>query len=573
VDQHATLKNRRTYRQQAFTRLFIFFGIIVLVNVLSSAFIFRIDLTSDNRFTLTDSTKKLLRNLDDVVFVKVYLEGDFPSGFKRLSNSSREMLDEFKVYGGDKIQYEFEDPTEGKTEKELNDVLKELSEKGLEPTNVQNQAGDEYSEKIIVPGAILNYKGQSVPINLLENTPGTGPQMALNNSIAHLENKFSVAIHQISMIRKPKIGFILGQGEMNNLQMADFMKLLSGFYELIPVELESEIQIKNDIRVVVIAKPTKPFSEENKFKLDQYIMNGGKTLWLVEALHAELDSVVLRPSFLTVDYPLNLEDQLFRYGIRINPDLMLDLQCNPVPLLVSYEGQKPSFKLFPCYYFPIFTAKSEHPIVKNIDAVASQFASTIDTLALKGVKKTILLSSSSNSRIVFTPWLIDFRELKNRPRPEDYKKTDLISAVLLEGEFPSVFTNRVSPEMQKTLNDSLHMPFREQSADTKMIVISDGDIAKNEINAQRQPSALGYYRFTGEFFGNSNFLLNCIDYLTGFEEHIDTRSKTMKLRMLDAAKVKQEKSKWQLINMIAPLVALAVFGLIFNFVRYRKYAK
>ncbi|MBA2422547.1 MAG: gliding motility-associated ABC transporter substrate-binding protein GldG [Chitinophagales bacterium] len=566
-------KKLRTSRQQALTRLLIFIGIIVLVNVLSSAFILRIDLTSDKRFTLTDSSKKLLRDLDDVVFVKVYLKGDFPSGFKRLSKGTRDMLDEFKVYGGDEIQYEFEDPTEGKTEKELNDVLKELSEKGLEPTNVQNQTGDEYSEKIIVPGAILHYKGQSVPINLLDNTPGTNPQTALNNSLSHLENKFSVAIQQLSMIRKPKIGFIRGQGEMNNLQIADFMMSLSGFYELIPVELNNEIHIKKEIKAVVIAKPTKSFSEENKFKLDQYIMNGGKALWLVEALNAELDSVVLRRSFLTVDYPLNLEDQLFRYGIRINPDLMLDLQCNPVPLLVSFEGQKPSFKLFPSYYFPIFTAKGEQPIVKNIDAVSSQFASTIDTLALKGVKKTILLASSANSRIVFTPWLIDFKELKNRPRPGDYNKHDLIAAVLLEGEFPSVFTNRVPAEMQKTLNDSLHMPFRQKSAETKMIVISDGDIAKNEINTQGQPMALGYYRFTGEYFGNKNFLLNCIDYLTGYEEHIETRSKTMKLRMLDASKVKEEKLQWQLINLIVPLAVLSVFGLIFNFIRYRKYAK
>lgn len=513
-----------------------------------------------------------MRNLNDVVFVKVYLKGDFPAGFKRLGSSTKEMLDEFKVYGGTNIQYEFEDPTAGKTEKEINDVLKELAQKGLEPTNVQNKAGDEYSEKIIVPGAIINYKGQEAAINLLENTPGTGAQTALNNSIAHLEDKFAESIQLLSMIRKPKIGFVRGEGELNNLQLADFTRSLSAFYDLEVIDPDSELQIRKDYKAIIIAKPTQAFSEQDKFKIDQYIMNGGKTLWLVEALNAELDSVVTRKSFITVDYPLNLEDQLFRYGIRINPDLMLDLQCNPVPLLVSYESQKPNFKLFPCYYFPVFAPKSNHPIVKNIDAVAAQFVSSIDTLAVKGLKKTVLLSSSDNSRLVFTPWLIDFKELKNRPNVAEYNKRNLIAAVLLEGEFPSVFANRVTPEMMSTLNDSLKMPFRDKSIATKMIVISDGDIAKNEINAQGQPLALGFYRFTNEYFGNKNFLLNCVDHLAGYDQHIDTRAKTVKLRLLDAPKVADEKLQWQLIDMVVPLVMLLLFGLIFNFIRNRKFA-
>jgi gliding-associated putative ABC transporter substrate-binding component GldG len=567
------LKTRRTYKQQTLLRVSFLLGIIVLLNILSSVFFTRIDLTADKRFTLTDSTKQLLRNLTDVVFVKVYLEGDFPSGFKRLSNSTREMLDEYKVYGGEKIQYEFEDPTAGKSGQELKDVLKELAEKGLQPTNVQNKAGDEYSEKIIVPGATLFYKGQETAINLLDNTPGTGAQTALNNSIAHLEDKLSQSIEKLALIRKPKIGFIRGQGELNNYELADLTAALSSFYELEPVIMDSVISIDKKFSAVIVAKPTHEFSEKNKFKIDQYIMNGGKMIWLIESLNAELDSVVIRHSFITTDYPLNIEDQLFKYGIRVNPDLMLDLQCNPVPLLVSYEGTQPQFKLFPCYYFPVFTPKNNHPIVKNIDAVASRFLSSIDTVAAKNVKKTILLSSSDNSRLVFTPWMVDFRDLKNRPNESEYNKKNLAAAVLLEGEFSSVFTNRIPPEMIQTLNDSLKLPFREKSVPTAMIVISDGDIAKNDINAQGQPQALGYYRFTNEYFGNKNFLLNCVDYLTGFQQHIDTRGKTVKLRLLDEAKIKSERLQWQLTNMLAPLGLLLLFGLIFNFIRRRKFAR
>lgn len=564
--------SKRTYKRQALTQLFIVIGIVIVLNMLSSAAFMRIDLTADKRFTLTDSTKKMLRSLDDVVFVKVYLKGDFPAGFKRLGTATRELLDEFKVYGGDKIQYEFDDPIEGKTEKELNDILKDLAQKGLEPTNVKNNAGDEYSEKIIIPGAFVNYKGQQVAVNLLENNPGTAAQSALNNSIAHLEDKFSQAIESISLIRKPKIGFIRGHGELDNLQAADFTTALSSFYDLEIIYPDSVIQIKKDFKAIVIAKPVKAFSEQDKFKIDQYLMNGGKILWLIEALNAELDTIVLRRSFLTTDYPLNLEDQLFRYGVRVNPGLLMDLQCNPVPLLVSYEGTEPKFNLFPCYYFPVFTAGGTHPVLQNISAITSQFSGSIDTLAVKGVTKTILLSSSDNSRFVFTPWMVDFRELKARPNEAEFNKKKLTAAVLLEGEFPSVFVNRVPPEMIQALNDSLKMPFKEKSTSTKMIVIADGDIAKNDVNAQGQPLPLGYYRFTGEYFSNKDFLLNAIDYLTGFDQHIDTRSKTVKLRLLDAAKVKAEKLNWQLMNTLIPLGLLVVFGLIFNLIRNRKFA-
>lgn len=565
------MNSRKKYKRQALTQLSMVIGIVIALNVLSSALFTRLDLTSDKRFTLTDSTRALLRKIDDVVFVKVYLHGDFPAGFKRLSKGTRELLDEFKVYGGDRIQYEFEDPLKGKDDQELRELLQDFAKKGFEPTNVQNNAGDEYSEKIIIPGAMINYKGRQVAVNLLENTPGIGAQEALNNSIAHLEDKFAQAIESMAMIRKPKIGFVRGHGELGNLATADLTTALSTFYDLETVYTDSVLAIGKEFNALIIAKPTKAFSEQEKYKIDQYLMHGGKIVWLVEALNAELDTIVAKRSLLTIDYPLNLEDQLFRYGVRINPGLILDLQCNPVPLLVSYEGSKPKFNLFPCYYFPVFTPVGNHPITEKIAAITSQFASSIDTLAVKGVKKTVLLASGNFSRIVFNPWMVDFKELKTRPDESLYTKKNLIAAVILEGTFPSVFTNRIPPEMMAMLSDSLRMPFKASSSATAMIVIADGDIARNDVNSQGQPQPLGYYRFTGEYFGNKDFLQNSIDYLTGYTQHIDTRSKTVKLRLLDTTKVKTEKTYWQLFNTVLPIGLLVSFGLIFNFIRIRKF--
>lgn len=553
-------------------RLVIVIGILIALNVLSSSYFTRIDLTADRRYTLTDSTKALLRNLKDVVFVKVYLKGDFPAGFHRLATSTKEMLDEFKVYGGEKIQYEFNDVITGKSEKELRDVVKEMSQKGLAPTNVQNRGGDEYSQQIVIPGALVTFGSREAPVNLLENTPGTGAQTALNNSIAHLEYNLTRSIRQLTQITKPRIGIIRGHGEMEDERLVDFLSSMADFYDPQFITLSDVVSIPDNIRTILIIRPQQTFSDKDKFKIDQYVMNGGTVLWLVDALNAGMDSVVAKRSFIALDYPLNLDDQLFRYGARINPDLLLDLQCNPVPLLTSMEGQQPKFTLFPCFYFPVLTPVGSHPIVRNIDAVATQFAGTIDTVALSSVKKIPLLVSSKNSRIVFTPWMVDFRDLRNRPNENEYRAKQQMGAVLLEGVFPSLFQNRLTPEMQAVLQDSLKQPFKAQSAPTKMIVISDGDMVANEFNAQGQPLALGFYRYTGEYFGNKTFLMNCVDYLAGFPELINTRSKTIMLRLLDEAKVKAGRTAWVWINLAAPIGALLLFGLVFNVIRYQKFA-
>ncbi|MEO5673730.1 MAG: Gldg family protein, partial [Chitinophagales bacterium] len=351
----------------------------------------------------------------------------------------------------------------------------------------------------------------------------------------------------------------------------DLLVSVSDYYNPQFLVLPGMVNISSFYKCIIIPKPREQFSDKDKFKIDQYIMNGGRVIWLIEALNAELDSVMIKRSFVTMDYPLNLDDQLFRYGIRVNPDLLLDLRCNPVPLMVSLEGQRPDFKLFDCFYFPILTPAAGHAITKNIDAVKAEFAGTIDTIASQGIKKTILLRSSEKSRMVFTPWLVDFRDLRNRPNVADYNKKNLIAAVLLEGVFPSAFRNRVPEEMAQVLRDSLKQPFRDSSLPAKMIVISDGDVAASQFSSRGEPIPLGLYRYTGTYFGNKNFLMNSIDYLCGHSQLINTRSKTIKLRLLDNNRVELVKFQYQLINMVVPIVALFIFGLIFNFIRIRKY--
>ncbi|HYV94163.1 MAG TPA: gliding motility-associated ABC transporter substrate-binding protein GldG [Chitinophagales bacterium] len=569
------MTNKRTYKQQALTQLLIVLAIIATLNVLSSSFFLRMDITEDKRFTLTDSTKKLLHNLKDVVFVKVYLTGDMPPDYKRLSLATKEFLDEMKVYGKDKIQYKFEDPTKGKSREEKEKIYQELSEKGLQPTIATKNSDDPYATNVVVPGAIIYFKGKEFPVSLVYTINGRSSQPSLNNSIAQLENTFSEAIEQLSLIRKSKIGFIRGQGELPDYNIADFVSALSFFYNPEWIDVENEVRISKDYSTLIIAKPTTTFSEKDKFKIDQYIMNGGKVLWLIDVLNAEFDSLARRGSMLTYDYPLNLDDQLFRYGVRINPDLIMDLQCSPIPVPAKTYGGKQQYQYIPFTYFPILSpnAAANNPIGGNVDAVQAKFVNSIDTLALKTLKKTVLLKSSGKSRIVFTPWLIDLRELQNEPNISEFNKKNQIAAVLLEGTFPSVFQNRVTKEMETLLRDSLKQPFNAESVTTKMIVISDGDIIRNGVNQQGIPFSLGYYPITGDYFGNKNFLLNCVDYLAGYSQHITTRSKTIGLRLLDEPKIKESKLKWQLINIFAPLGALLIFGFIFNFIRIRKFAR
>lgn len=565
---------KRSQKQQSIFRFALLAALFVLLNVLGAFFYSRLDLTADKRFTLHKNTENIVKGLDDQLFVKVYLTGELPAGFKRLEQATKDLLGELRGYNG-KINFQFEDPLEGKTIEDKKKIYEDMMQRGLQPTNIQTAGSDAYSEKIVIPGATIYYKGREASVNLLLNEQGVQAQRALNNSVAQLENKFASAIHGLTLERKISVGILRGHDELPLYKMYDFANTLSEFYQVDTIDLRTALNIPADqYKAIVIAKPTKSFSEQEKFKLDQYVMNGGNILWLLDGLRADMDSLQVKPTFLAIDYPLNLEDQLFTYGVRLNPALLMDLQCNPVPLLVNYIDNKPEFRLFPCYYFPVLTPpqNNTHPITREIDAVAATFMSTLDTAQVPGIRKTALLTSSRLSRVAFTPWQVDFRTMKEQPNRELFNKKFLTAAVLLEGNFTSVFKNRLAPEFQQMLSDSLKMPYREQSVGAKQIVIADGDLVANEFSSQGRPQSLGYYKYTGEHFANKNFLLNCIDYLTGQEPRIATRAKDVKLRLLDVEKVKAEKTKWQLVNVALPVLLVIIFGVIYAFIRLRRYA-
>ena len=561
------MNKRKQYKRQSLIRLLIVVAIIVLVNILDSSIFKRIDLTNDKIYTLTDSTKSLLRKVNDVAFVKVYLHGNFPAGFKRLEKSTQEMLNEFRIYTGDNLQYEFIDPLADKSAEEKQQITKQLEDEGLFPTELQ--VSDEgYSETRIFPGAILTYRGREVPIRLLENETGGDPETTLNNSVALLEHKFASAIEQLSEVKAPKIGITYTHGELAGNYLYDLKANLKALYVVDSLDISRVVFLKKLYDAIIIPRPTQPFDEKEKFLLDQFIMAGGKVLWLTGGTNADMDSLH-QGAFIAQEKDINLEDQLFKYGVRINPDLLLDLQCNRIPL-ISPEKQ---VHVFPWPYFPVVTPDGNNPIVKNLDEVAFQFTSSIDTIATKGVKKTILLHSSKYTHIAFTPWKVDYGIIMQKPNPEDYNKANVPVAVMLEGNFESLYKNRLS-SLTKAAMDSLKIPVRDESKPTKMIVISDGNVVKNGFDTQIYP--MGFYRYATkgdyEVYDNKDFILNCIEALTDNSGLIESRGKEIKLRLLDSTRIRDEKLKWQFINMVVPIAVIILFGLIFTFVRNRRYS-
>ncbi|MCS6991998.1 MAG: gliding motility-associated ABC transporter substrate-binding protein GldG [Chitinophagales bacterium] len=554
-------------RRQAWLTLLLAIGIMGALAVVNHYYFLRIDLTADKRYTLTDSTRYMLQNLDDVVFVRVFLEGSFPGGFRRLATATREMLDEMKVYAGRRLQYEFINPLKDKNEREIQETVKALGEKGLQPANVQMRRGDEYSQQLVIPGALVYYKGREAAVNLLISPRGMPTDQSLLLSLSRLEHQFGKAIRQLSFPIRPRLAFLTGHQEVEEFFLVDLLDEVSAFYDYDFFDLRSRAFIPQRYKVAIIVKPRSSFDEKDKFKLDQYLMNGGRILWMLDALTADVDSVVRKSSFLATDLPLNLEDQLFRYGVRLNPNLVLDLQCAAVPLIVAQQNNQPRFARYPCFYFPVSTPKGTHPIVQRIDAVRLRFASSLDTLNLPQVNTTVLLHSSTRSRLVFTPWLVDFSTLRQRPDVHRFNRGDQIFAVLLEGTFPSLFRNRLTASFEAVLRDSLQQPFKPHSVSTAMIVIADGDIGLNEFDSRGFPLELGYDRFNNRYFDNKDFLINCIDYLAGYRTLLDTRNKTIQLRLLDSTKLKTERTWWQLFNVGGPLAMLLTGGTLFILLR------
>lgn len=564
---------KRHYLIQSIKALAVSLLIVVVVNILSSFLYHRFDLTEEKRYTLTTSTKKLLNSLDDKVDVEIYLTGkDLPAGIKILQNETRELLQEFRNNSKGLVTFHFFDYNSIKNQKQREEFQMSLVKKGLRPTNLEVKSNSGYSEKLVFPGAVIKSNGREIPIQILENQFSTGAQGALNNSISLLEYKLANAIDKIIREHPPKVVFLQGQGELGVEPLQEFLKALAAQnFQLDKIELDKDKLLHNNIDVLVVAKPQKPFTENEKFLIDQYVMNGGKVLWLLDNTIADLDSFKLAPSIVAVPRDLNIDDLLFRYGVRNDHNLVLDLYCNQIPIIESIGGN-PQPKLFPWVFYPIAVSKNNHPIVKNLDPVAFKFTSSLDTLSNPSVKKTILLSSSNYSRVQPTPFQIYLEGAKQKPNPYLFNQKNIPLAVLLEGNFTSLYKNQYTSDLQKLL-EAQQITFKPKSNLNKMIVIADGDIASNDLEANGVPLALGYDKYTRQLYANKDFLLNSIEYLIDNNNLIDARNREVKMRLLDKAKVLEQKTKWQIIIFTAPLLLIAVFGIFYSQRRKRKYAR
>jgi ABC-2 type transport system permease protein len=565
---HMAKTIQRNYKKQAIIELVLVLAILIFTNLILSDFFVRIDLTKEKRYTLSKSSIKLAKEVDDLMYVKVYLQGQFPAGFKRLSKSIKEMLDEFAAYSGGKLQYEFIDPFDNKDTKQTDDIINELVEKGLQPTNVQIKKDDETAQKIIIPGAVFFYRGREIGVNFLKSQFGAAPEEVINSSIELIEYEVANVLRKALEVKAKTIAYIDDHGELDKWDVVDGKAELEQYYDVKRISLDDYPPAElHNFSALIIARPTQPYSDYDKFKLDQFVMHGGKILWLVETQLADMDSLQSANQFVSSTLETGLNDILFRYGVRINYNLVQDLQCEAIPVLSGMKNGVPQQKLLPWVFFPVANPDSKHPIVRNLDPVWFQFASSIDTTASKDVRKTVLLRSSPYSRLVGAPVRVDLDMVRSRPDPELFAGGGYPLAVLIEGKFNSLFQYRPGA----IVSDEL--PYKASIQNNSMIVVSDGDVIRN----QRKKSTgeiypLGYNRYTNQQFGNKRFLLNCIDYLCDESGIIEVRGKEITLRLLDKARIKQEKTKWQLINTLLPVALIVLFGYINLIIRKRKYA-
>lgn len=548
-------------------------GLIVVgllaANIIGNFFFFRLDLTQDKRYTLSKTSLSILEEVKEPLIVDVFLKGDFPGEFKKLQTETQQLLEEFKTYNRD-ITFQFVNPIEDETEQEA--IMQSFMERGLTPINVSVNEKGKQSQAMVFPWAIVTYKGKSTKVPLLKNLMGASTAEKVNSSVQHLEYAFANAFNTVVKDKQKKVAVIKGNGEMHDLLMSDFIKQVRENYYIGTFTLDSvakkpqeSLAYLKKYDLAIIAKPTEQFSDEEKQVLDQYIINGGKTLWLVDQVNMEMDSLY-NDSGTSLAFPndLGLNDMFFKYGIRIRPDLIKDEYATPIKLATGQQGSSTQYTQYFWKYSPLIYPTLNHPIVKNIDGIKFEFANPIEILK-NDISKTVLLSSSKLSRPVGTPVEVSLTSVTEEPNPGEYANKGMMPvAVLLEGKFHSMYENRVLPFDDKT--------FANTGKASKMIVISDADVAKNQLDKNFQPLELGYDKWTSVLYGNKDFMMNCVNYLLDDNGLINIRSKDVSLPMLDVEKVQENYTSSQILTVGLPIVILALFGVLFTYLRKRKYS-
>ena len=583
---------RKNIKKNEIVSLVITLVIIVMVNVIGSFLYTRFDLTSEKRYTLSDTSKEILSNLDDYVYFRVYLEGEFPAGFKKLRKETKEMLDEFRAYSKF-IDYEFINPSVSNDPSERDETYKILYQSGLNPYTATMQTNNGVQQIMIWPGVLVSFHERELAVDLLSAQSGQRQETILNNSSQDLEYKLISAIKDITEGRSSSVAFIEGHGELNDAEVYDIANTLTKKYTLRRISLDekmtalthrdydrdSNIIVKPIYDAIVIAKPTLPFSEKDKFIIDQYVMYGGKVLWLLDHVKADMDSLKSAESMMGTTLDVNLDDQLFKYGVRLNNNLLLAYPCAQIGL-VTGQGNNIQSVLLPWYYFPLLNPASQHPIVKNLEAVKSDFTGSLETTtSAPEIQKIPLLKTSDYTKISSAPVYISLNILNERPNAQMFPKKGQVTAYLLNGKFSSLYENRLPAE----LLSSNEIAFKNESVPTSMIVVADGDITRNQLaqldfakkNNKRvgSPLPLGYDQYTNNTYGNKQFIENAISYLVDGEGLISIHSRELKIRLLDMNKINSWQTMWQTVNVVLPTVVIVLFGLVMAFIRKKKYNK
>lgn len=551
---------------------------LVGINILFSVFHFRLDLTAEKRYTLSNPTKELLRKLEDKVDITVFLDGEMPAGFKKLAGSTEDMLSAFKGTAENNLSYRFSRPGEGMDDTSRMVLYDSLRRMGINPTNVKAQAkeGEGMEERLVYPGALVKYRDRVLGVDFLQGQSSLDGINSLNNAEALLEYKLADAIRKITLDTIPLVGYLVGNGQPVDYSVYDLIEnTLRQNYAFRILPIDSVTIIPPVFKALFVVKPVVPFSEQQKLKLDQYVMHGGKVVWMIDNLYASLDSLQRSEGqFIAFDMGLNLEDLLFKYGVRINKDLVQDLQSDRIPSVIGNMGNKPQIEVLPWPYFPLLRNTSNHPIAKNLDYVVAQFPHSLDTVKATGIKKTFLLSTSPEARSLQTPARVEWASIRTEEDLKTFNKSNIPVAVLLEGKFQSLYANRISTNMADTLARIYGQPFKAVADhDNKMVVIADGDIALNAFTQQEGPLPLGMNSYTKQQYANREFLLNTLEYLVDNSGILETRGKDYTLRLLDNKKVEEDKTFWQLVNIAGPILLIILLIAVYQFYRKKKYSR
>lgn len=563
-----------------------FFAVIVIASSLIRS---RFDLTAEKRFSLSNSTNQVLAATTDKIDITVFLTGDLPTDYKKLNIATADLLEEFRENAGSNINYHFEMAGEGMDDSSKFSLYDSLARMGIvfENTESVSSSKNQSTQQVIIPSALVSIAGRR-PIavdlrssrkvfkqyNIITENPEEDVEATRNAAEALLEHKFISAIDQLTKKEIPTIAYAIGNGEPAYNQVADLVNSLRNTYRLGIFNLKDAYPDPKQIQVLMVVKPTVAFTDEDKLKLDQYIMNGGKIIWLIDKLYADLDSLMKRQTdYVAYDRGLNIDDILFKYGVRINGDLLQDLNCSKIPIVIGSNADgSPRMQRLPWPYYPFLNARTNNPISKNLDRVLPIFPSSIDTVKSPGITKTLLLATDSNSRRISTPALVSLNSVKSDEDLMSFNKSYIPVAVLLEGQFKSLFANRLTATVLDSVNKATGKNFSPQSVATQQIVISDADIATNAISNTTGPLPMGMIPYENYRFANREFMLNCIDYLANTSKLYESRNKEFVLRLLDKKKVETQKALWQFINIGLPVALTLLLGFCIQWMRKRSYA-